>query len=121
MENSITKIGDRNPTLSTLNTFNLTSMFNDQPMNGKFVEILKELGDFQHFEQFYQSQRLRLKTKGLTGQFVKMDVFKLQGLMKMKLNVHIYACSDWDRWLSKLLEVTQAKLCSRATSVDTHL
>ena len=32
-----------------------------------------------------------------------MDVTKFQGLMKMKLNVH----SHWDRWLSKLLEVSQ--------------
>ena len=62
MENSITTIGDRNATLSTRNTFNLTNMFNDQLTKGKFVEILKQLGDFQLFEQFYQSQRLRLKT-----------------------------------------------------------
>ena len=67
------------------------------------MEILKQLGDFQLFNQFYESQRLRLKTKGLTGQFLKMDIAKLQGLMKMKLNVH----SDWDRWLPKLLEVSQ--------------
>ena len=67
------------------------------------MEILKQLGDFQLFTQFYESQMLCLKTKGLTGQFLKMDVAKFQGLMKMKLNVH----SDWDRWLSKLLDVSQ--------------
>ena len=78
-------------------------MFNDQLMKGKIVEILKQLGDFQLFTEFYESQRLRLKTKGLTGQFLKMDVAKFQGLMKMKLNVH----SDWDRWLSELPEVSQ--------------
>ena len=103
LESSITTTGDRNPTLSTQNTFNLKNMFNDQLTKGKFVEILKQLGDFQLFEQFYQSQRLCLKTKGLSGQFLKMDVSKFQGLMKMKLNVH----SDWDRWLPKLLKVTQ--------------
>ena len=49
-------------------------MFNNQLTKGKFVEILKQLGDFQLFKQFYQPQRLRLKTKGLTRQFFKMDV-----------------------------------------------
>ena len=75
MESSITMIGDRNPTLSTRNTFNLTNMFNDQLTKGKCVEILK-LGEFQLFKQFYQSQRLRLKTKGLAGQFLEMDASK---------------------------------------------
>ena len=32
-----------------------------------------------------------------------MDVFEFQGLMKMKLNVY----ADWDRWLTKMLEVSQ--------------
>ena len=78
-------------------------MFNDNLTKGKFVKILKQLDDLELFELFFQSQRLRLKMKGLTGQFSKMDVSKFLGLMKTKLNVH----SNWNRWLSKLLEVTQ--------------
>ena len=60
-------------------------MFNNNPTNGKFVEILKQLDDLELFELFFQSQRLCLKTKGSTGQFSKMDVSKFQGLIKMKL------------------------------------
>ena len=67
------------------------------------MEILKQLGDLQLFTLFCNSGRLRLKTKGLTGQFLKMDVAKFQGLMKIKLNVH----ADWGRWLTKLLEMSQ--------------
>ena len=78
-------------------------MFIDQLTKGKFTEILKQLGNFQLLTQFFDSQRLCLKTKGLQGHFLKMDVVKFQGLMKIKLNVH----SDWDRWLTKLLEVSQ--------------
>ena len=103
LESSITVLGDRDPAFSTQNMSNLKTMFGNQLTKGKFVAILKQLGDFQLFTQLYESQRLRLKTKGLTGQFLKMDLAKFQGLMKMKLNVH----SDWGRWLSKLLEVSQ--------------
>ena len=55
---------------------------------GVFVEILKEIGDHQLFNQFYDLQRVRLKTKGLQGQFLKMDVSKFHTLMKIKLNTH---------------------------------
>ena len=72
MENSITTSGDRTSTSSTRNTFSLANMFNNL-MKGKFVEILKQLNDHKLFELFFQSQRLRLKTKGLTGQLSKMD------------------------------------------------
>ena len=68
------------------------------------MEIVKQLNDLGLLELFFQSQKLRLKTNGLTGQFSKMDVPKFQGLMKVKFNIH----SDWNCWLSKLLEVTQA-------------
>ena len=88
MENSIMMTGDRTSTLSTQNMFNLANMFNNNLMKGKFVEILKQLDDLELFEQFYQSHRLHLRTKGLTGQFSKMDLSKFQGLMKMKLNMH---------------------------------
>ena len=71
---------------------NLKTTFDDQLMKAKFVEILKQLGDLQLFAQFYDLQRLCLKTKGLIGQFLKMDVARFQGLMKIKLNVH----ADWE-------------------------
>ena len=61
--------------------------------------LTKQLNDLELFELFFQSPRLRLKTKGLIGQFSKMDVSKFQGLMKVKLNIH----SDWNRWSPKLL------------------
>ena len=83
--------------------FNLANKFNNSLTKGKSWEILEPLDDLELFKQFYQSQRLRLKTKGLTGQFSKMDVPKFQGLIKMKLNMH----SDWNCWLLKLLKVTQ--------------
>ena len=41
--------------------------------------------------------------EGLTEQFLKIDVAKFQGLMKIKLNVH----ANWDCWLTKLIEVPQ--------------
>ena len=73
MESSITATGDQTSTLSTRNTFSLANMFNNNLTEGKFVEILKRLNDHELFELFFQSQRLRLKTKGLTGQLSKMD------------------------------------------------
>ena len=100
MENGITTPGDRTSTISTrnINTFNLANMSDSNLTKGKFVQILKQLNDPELFELFFQSQRLCLKTKGLIGQFPKLDVSKFQGLMKVKLNIH----SDWNRWLSKL-------------------
>ena len=60
--------------LPTQNMFNLVNMFNNNLMKGKFVETLKQLSDLELFELFFQSQRLCLKTKGLAGQLLKMDV-----------------------------------------------
>ena len=94
-----TLLGDRNETFPTRNLSNLKTTCDDQLTKAKFIEILKQLGDLQLFTQFYDSQRLRLKTEGLQGQFLKMDVAKFQGLMKIKLNVH----GNWERWLAKLL------------------
>ena len=76
---------------------------NNNVTKGAFVEILKEIGDHQLFNQFYDSQRIRLKTKGLQGQILKMDMSKFHTLVKIKLSTH----ADWEKWLSKLLEVTQ--------------
>ena len=103
LESSTTVIGDQNETFSTRNTSNLKTTFDHQLTKAEFVEILKQLGDFQLFIQFYDSQRLRLKTGGLQGQFLEKDVAEFQGLMKIKLNVH----ADWERWLAKLLEISQ--------------
>ena len=55
----------------------------DNITNGAFVKILKDLGNHQLFNQFYDSQRVRLKMKGLQGQFLKMDVAKFQSPMKI--------------------------------------
>ena len=64
----------------------------DDITKGTFVEILKEIGTDQLFNQFYESQRVRLKTEGLQGQFLKMDVSKFYTRMKIKLNTH----ADWE-------------------------
>ena len=65
-------------------------------------EADRRLLGYQLFNQFFDSQQIWLKTKGLQGQFLKMDVSEFQR-MKIKLNVH----ADWERWLRKLLEVSQ--------------
>ena len=100
---NIASIGDRRETISSRTPSNLKIKLDENVTKGAFVEILKEIGDHQLFSQFYDSQQIRLKTKGLQGQFLKMDVSKFQSLMKIKLNVH----ADWERWLTKLLEVSQ--------------
>ena len=50
-------------------------MCNNNLTEGNFVKILKQLNDLELFELFFQSQRLRLKTKGLTGQLNAPDGF----------------------------------------------
>ena len=99
----VATIADRKEKNSSRVPSKLKLKLNDDATKGVFVEILKGIGDHQLFNQFYESQRVRLKTKGPQGQFLKMDVSKFHAPMKTKLNAH----ADWDRWLGRLPEVTQ--------------
>ena len=64
LETKVTLIGDRNETLSSRISLNLKITFDDHLTKGKFVEILKQIGNLQLFNQFYDPQRIRLKTEG---------------------------------------------------------
>ena len=88
---------------SSTKSLRLMIKLNDDPTKGKFVNVLTGISDYQLLDSFFKTHRTRLKTKGLQGQFLKMDVCKFQTLIKLKLNNH----SDWDKWLARLLEVTQ--------------
>ena len=94
----ITVIADRKEKTSSKMSSKLMLKLNDDVTKGAFIEIVKKFRTHQLFNHFYKLQRVRLK-----GQFLKMDVSKFYTLMKIKLSTH----ADWDRWLSRLLEVTQ--------------
>ena len=82
----------------------------------EILKQLKQLGDFQLFEQFYQSQRLCLKTKGLAGQFLKnrhvqvprIDEDETQRAQRLGSLVVKSAPGD-------------SRLCPRAASVDIRM
>ena len=98
-------IADLGEKTSSMKSSKLMIQLNDKPTKCEFVDVcdvLKGIGDYQLFSRFFESQRMRLKTKGLQGQFLKMDVCKFYTLMKIKLNNH----SDWDKWLVRLCNCT---------------
>ena len=61
---------------------------------GEIVALLKDINDRKLFEMFLRSQRKILENKGLTKQFVKLDVKKFRELMKFTLGTH----ADWAEW-----------------------
>ena len=100
---NVATIGDWKEKISSRMSPNLKLKLDDEVTKGVLVEILNEIGHHQLSNQFYESQRVRLKTKGLQGQLLKIDVSKFHTLMKIKLNTH----ADREKWLTRPLEVTQ--------------
>ena len=95
-------ISEKGEQTSSTKSSRLVIRLSDKTTKGGFFGILNRIGDYRLLVSFLETQRARLKIRGLHGQFLKMGTSELHTLMKLGLNNY----SDWDRWLAKLLEVT---------------
>ena len=74
----------------------------DNMTKGKFVNVLKDIDDSEMLDEFFKAQRRRLKNEGLPEQFLRMHDHEFRTYMGAVLEHH----SDWEAWLTRLLEVS---------------